>query len=98
MNKYNACCGVFMAGSHAAARGAPGGRREPSRVSGHPGSGAGSENGDGAGRDPELSRCAPRRAPGAGAGPSPEFGLLPWEFDSAISWNMNLFIFKREQT
>lgn len=26
-------------------------------MSGHPGSGAGSENGDGAGRDPELSGC-----------------------------------------
>lgn len=28
----------------------------------------------------------------------PDFGLLPWEFAAAISWNMNLFIFKREQT
>lgn len=28
----------------------------------------------------------------------PDFGLLPWEFASAISWNMNLFIFKGEQT
>lgn len=26
------------------------------------------------------------------------FRLLPWEFASAISWNMNLFIFKGEQT
>lgn len=28
----------------------------------------------------------------------PDFGLLPWELASAISWNMNLFVFKGEQT
>lgn len=28
----------------------------------------------------------------------PDFELLPWEFASAISWNMNVFIFKGEQT
>lgn len=39
---------------------------------------------------------SPRLA--GGVGPSPDFGLLHWEFASAISWNMNLFIFKREQT
>lgn len=44
---------------------------------------------------PAVPRSPRRRG---GVGPSPDFGLLPWEFDSAISWNMNLFICEREQT
>lgn len=43
-------------------------------------------------------QCRSLRAMVEGLALPPDFGLLPWEFASAISWNMNLFIFKREQT